>query len=96
MDERFQTFQRLKKSKRIIEKKGFPLFKKPVQPAAQPAAQGDDSLSGQFDSIINSLDIMTGIQVATALDKLRNDIIESRGYSAVLGNFGTCGNFLIE
>ena len=60
------------------------LLSKPVKPTAQPAAQGDDSLSGQFDSIIKSLDTMTGIQVATALDNLKNDIIESRGYSGVL------------
>ncbi len=45
---------------------------------------GTDSLSNQFDSIINNLDKITGHEISSLLEKLRDDIVEKKGYSSVL------------
>jgi len=42
------------------------------------------SLSAQIDNLLNSLENMTGYDIATKLQNIQDDILEKKGYSAVL------------
>jgi len=44
----------------------------------------DASLSSQIDNLLNSLATMTGYDIATKLQNIQDDILEKKGYSAVL------------
>jgi len=44
----------------------------------------DASLSAQIDKLLNNLANMTGYDIATSLQILQDDILEKKGYSAVL------------
>jgi len=59
---------------------------KKVEPAIQPAAviSSDGDLSIQFDNILSKLDTLPGEHIALLLEKLQDDILEQKGFSAVL------------
>ncbi|MBY9021502.1 MAG: hypothetical protein KGD67_10605, partial [Candidatus Lokiarchaeota archaeon] len=44
----------------------------------------DAYLSSQIDDLLNNLGNMTGNDIAKTLQSLQNDILEKKGYSAVL------------
>ncbi|MFX1572349.1 MAG: helix-turn-helix domain-containing protein [Promethearchaeota archaeon] len=56
---------------------------KPFMPKT-PSIPADVSLSVQFDNLLNNLANMTGIDIASSLQKLQDDILEQKGFSAVL------------
>jgi sugar-specific transcriptional regulator TrmB len=57
-----------------------------TEPVISTAAIGstDVYLSSQIDSLLNSLASMTGYDIATKLQNIQDDILEKKGYSAVL------------
>ncbi|MFX0211751.1 MAG: hypothetical protein ACFFDT_37590, partial [Candidatus Hodarchaeota archaeon] len=57
-----------------------------MQPDIQPAAviSTDGFLSSQFDNILIKIDTLPGHQVALLLEKLQDDLLERKGFSAVL------------
>jgi len=66
---------------KIIEK---PVIEpKSVMPQVSPITAGA-SLSVQFDNLLNNLAKMTGFDIASSLQKLQDDILETKGFSAVL------------
>ncbi len=56
---------------------------KPIM-TKEPLISADASLSVQFDSLLNNLANMTGFDIASCLQKLQDDILETKGFSAVL------------
>jgi sugar-specific transcriptional regulator TrmB len=62
-----------------------PSISKP-EPIMSTAAIGstDAFLSAQIDKLLNNLANMTGIDIATSLQTIQNDILEKKGYSAIL------------
>ena len=44
----------------------------------------DGYLSNQFDNILSKMDTLSGVHLATLLDKLQDDILEKKGFSAIL------------
>lgn len=57
-----------------------------MQPDIQPEAviSTDGYLSTQFENIIGQIDKISGEQIALYLENLQNDILERKGFSAVL------------
>ena len=57
-----------------------------MQPDIQPEAviSSDGYLSTQFDEILGNIDTMPGEQIASKLETLQDDILERKGFSAVL------------
>jgi len=57
-----------------------------MQPDIQPEAviSSDGYLSTQFDEILGNIDTMPGEQIASKLEKLQDDVLERKGFSAVL------------
>jgi sugar-specific transcriptional regulator TrmB len=57
-----------------------------TEPSISTAAIGstDASLSAQIDKLLNNLANMTGYDIATSLQIIQDDILEKKGYSAVL------------
>ncbi|GAH43659.1 unnamed protein product, partial [marine sediment metagenome] len=57
-----------------------------MQPDIQPEAviSSDGYLSTQFDEILGNIDTMPGEQIASKLENLQDDILERKGFSAVL------------
>ena len=57
-----------------------------TEPSISTAAIGstDASLSSQIDNLLNNLANMTGYDIATKLQNIQDDILEKKGYSAVL------------
>ena len=62
--------------------------KEPIktQPDIQPAAviSTDGFLSNQFDNIFNKIDTLPGEHIALLLERLQDDLLERKGFSAVL------------
>ncbi len=56
------------------------------EPSISTAAIGstDAYLSSQIDGLLNNLTIMTGYDIAAKLQNIQDDILEKKGYSAVL------------
>ncbi len=44
----------------------------------------DANLSHQFDNIVGKIDTLTGEQIALLLEKLQDDLLEQKGFSAIL------------
>ncbi|MFX1302869.1 MAG: hypothetical protein ACFE9X_05890 [Promethearchaeota archaeon] len=60
-----------------------PIKKTPdIQPAAFISTDG--FLSSQFDNILSKIDTLPGAQIALLLEKLQDDLLERKGFSAVL------------
>jgi len=57
-----------------------------IPPKIIPSApsSSEASLSNQFDELMNKLDNMTGNEIALILEKLQDDILETKGFSAIL------------
>ena len=57
-----------------------------TEPSISTAAilSTDASLSAQIDNLLNSLANMSGYDIATKLQNIQDDILEKKGYSAVL------------
>jgi len=57
-----------------------------MQPDIQPEAviSSDGYLSTQFDEILGNIDTMPGEQIASKLENLQDEILERKGFSAVL------------
>ena len=57
-----------------------------IQPDIQPEAviSSDGYLSTQFDEILGNIDTMPGEQIASKLENLQDEILERKGFSAVL------------
>jgi hypothetical protein len=57
-----------------------------AQPDIQPAAviSTEGFLSNQFDNILSKIDTLPGEQIALLLEKLQDDLLERKGFSAVL------------
>ncbi|MFW9999614.1 MAG: helix-turn-helix domain-containing protein [Candidatus Hodarchaeota archaeon] len=57
-----------------------------MQPDIQPEAviSSDGYISTEFDRILSKIDTMTGEQIASKLEILQNEILERKGFSAVL------------
>ena len=69
-----QEAQRIEKTSAEI-----PLNIIPSAPSSSEA-----SISNQFDDLMNNLDNMTGNAIALILEKLQDDILETKGFSAIL------------
>ena len=57
-----------------------------IPPSMTPSvpSSSEASISNQFDDLMNKLDNMTGNEVALILEKLQDDILETKGFSAIL------------
>ncbi|NVM37601.1 MAG: hypothetical protein HWN81_18540 [Candidatus Lokiarchaeota archaeon] len=57
-----------------------------MQPDIQPEAviSSDGYLSTQFDSLLSKIDTLPGEHIALLLEKLQDDILERKGFSAIL------------
>lgn len=57
-----------------------------IPPNIIPSAPStsEASISNQFDDLMNKLDNMTGNEIALILEKLQDDILETKGFSAIL------------
>ncbi|MFX1312318.1 MAG: hypothetical protein ACFFHD_06865 [Promethearchaeota archaeon] len=60
-----------------------PLKEAPVV-SKTPSAKAPSILSQQFDTIINSIDRSTGLQISNALEKFQSEFVKEKGYSSVL------------
>lgn len=68
-----------------LEKPIVEPIKKPISEGAQkPILDKDSFLANQFDTLLNDIKKLTGEEIASKLNDIRNDITESRGYSGVL------------
>jgi hypothetical protein len=68
-----------------LEKSIVESIKKPISEGAQkPILDKDSFLATQFDTLLNDIKKLTGEEIASKLNDIRNDITESRGYSGVL------------
>ena len=61
-----------------------PILEKPKIEAKEPELAEGDPLKNQFDYLLNNLNKMTGNEVSLNLEKIKNIITETRGYSGVL------------
>ncbi|MFX0059252.1 MAG: helix-turn-helix domain-containing protein [Candidatus Hodarchaeota archaeon] len=55
-----------------------------VQPSIEIPPEEKSSLSQQYDAIRNNINKKSGIELASDLERFRNDYVEERGYSSVL------------
>lgn len=57
-----------------------------MQPDIQPESviSSDGYLTTQFDNILSKIDILPGEHIALLLDKLQDDLLERKGFSAIL------------
>jgi hypothetical protein len=70
---------------------------KPPEPNPQPATGGTVSkvlLGKQFDLVFNSVDSLTGVEIAAALEKFQSEYVKTQGYSSVLKNMRNTGDEL--
>ncbi len=61
-----------------------PILEKPKIEAKEPELAEGDPLKNQFDYLLNNLNKMTGNEVSLNLEKIKNIVTETRGYSGVL------------
>jgi hypothetical protein len=69
----------------------------PISESPQPATGGTVSkvlLGKQFDLIFNSVDSLTGVEIAAALEKFQSEYVKTQGYSSVLKNMRNTGDEL--
>ena len=69
----------------------------PVSEPPQPATGGTVTrvlLGKQFDLVFNSVDSLTGIEIAAALEKFQSEYVKTQGYSSVLKNMRNTGDEL--
>ena len=62
-----------------------PIQESPISTTVNRNLSAKDSLiANQFDSLINNLNNLTGTEISSILNNVRDDITESRGYTGVL------------
>ena len=68
-----------------------------VSEPPQPATGGTVTrvlLGKQFDLVFNSVESLTGIEIAAALEKFQSEYVKTQGYSSVLKNMRNTGDEL--
>jgi hypothetical protein len=64
--------------------KEIPEYKEETPMSTAAIGSTDAFLSSQIDKLLNNLEIMTGYDIAASLQTIQDDILEKKGYSAVL------------
>jgi hypothetical protein len=64
--------------------KEIPEYKEETPMSTEAIGSTDAYLSAQIDKLLNNLETMTGYDIATSLQTIQDDILEKKGYSAVL------------
>jgi hypothetical protein len=64
--------------------KEIPEYREEAPMSTAAIGSTDASLSAQIDKLLNNLETMTGYDIAASLQTLQDDILEKKGYSAVL------------
>ncbi|GAG88068.1 unnamed protein product [marine sediment metagenome] len=64
--------------------KEIPEYREEASMSTAAIGSTDASLSAQIDKLLNNLETMTGYDIAASLQTLQDDILEIKGYSAVL------------
>jgi sugar-specific transcriptional regulator TrmB len=62
----------------------IPKMREEIPMSTAAIGSTDASLSAQVDALLNSLGDLTGFDIASKLQNLQDDILEKKGYSAVL------------